>query len=116
MSSGSLGTTCSCSCGNTPRNQPTEPASASRAPRQLTDVLVTRPANRSATPRAKTNGHTVGAGTSSSRGGRGLACNWSVADCVGMYTSASKNVNHSENHNPNGIDKMPVHRQHRDTI
>jgi hypothetical protein len=60
------------------------------------------------------NGHAVGAGTSISRGARGLSFNSSVADRVGMYTSASENVNYSENHNPYGIDEVPVHREHSD--
>src|ERR1700684_3864131 len=115
MSSGRTGTTSSCWCGKTSRNQPTEPATDSRAPRQLTDVLVTRPANSSAAPSAKMNGHAVGAGTSISRGARGLSLNCSVADCVGMYPSSSKNVYYRETHTPYGIDEMPVHREHRDT-
>src|ERR1700693_4382429 len=114
MSSGRTGTTSSCSCGKISRNQPTEPATASRAPRQLTDVLVTRPANNSAAPSAKRNGQAVGAGTSISRGAPGLSLNYSVVDSVAIYTSASKNVNYGENHNPHGIDEMPVHREHRD--
>src|ERR1700726_3292870 len=95
----------------------TEPAGRacqdSRAPRQLTDVLVTRPANSSAAPSAKMNGHAVGAGTSISRGARGLSFNSSVADSVAIETSASKNVNYRENHDPYGIDEMPVHREDR---
>src|ERR1700685_4378030 len=114
MSSGRTGTTSSCSYGKTSRNQPTEPASNSRAPRQLTDVLVTRPANSSAAPSAKMNGHAVGAGTSISRGTRGLSLNCSVADSLAIYTSASKNVNYRKNHKPYGIDEVPVHRKHRD--
>lgn len=62
------------------------------------------------------NGHAVGAGTSISRGVRELSFNPSVADSVGMFTSTSKNVNYGENHNPYGIDEMPVHREHRDAI
>src|SRR5579862_1820789 len=114
MSSGSTGTTSSCSCGKISRNQPTDPATDSRAPRQLTDVLVTRPANRSAAPSAKMNGHAVGAGTLISCGARGLSLNSSVADNVAILTSASKDVNYRENHDPYGIDEMPVHREHRD--
>src|SRR5580658_7794311 len=116
MSSGRTGTTSSCSCGKTSRNQPTEPATDSRAPRQLTDVLVTRPANSSAAPSAKMNGHAVGEGTSISRGARGLSLNCSVVDSVAMYTSASENVDYGENHNPYGIDEMPIHREHFDVI
>src|ERR1700722_18980420 len=109
MSSGRTGTSSSCSWGKTSRNQPTEPASDSRAPRQLTDMLVTRPANSSAAPSAKINGHAVGAGTSISRAARGPGFDLSVADRVGMDTSAPQNVNYRENHDPYGIDKMPVH-------
>src|SRR6202451_1421715 len=99
MSSGRTGTTSSCSCGKTSQNQPTEPATDSSAPRQLTDVLVTRPANNSAAPSAKMNGHAVGAGTSISRGARGLSLNCSVANRVAISASAPKNVNYSEDHN-----------------
>src|SRR5580704_4766159 len=114
MSSGTTGTTSSCSYGRTSRNQPTAPATDSRAPRQLTDVLVTRPANSSAAPSAKMNGHAVGAGTSISRGARGLSLNCSIADGFAIYTSASKNVNYGENHDPYCIDEVPVHREHFD--
>src|SRR5271169_5619823 len=107
MSSGRTVTTSTCSCGKTSRNQPTTPASDSTAPRQLTDVLVTRPANSSATPKAKMNGHAVGAGTSISRGTCRLSFNCSVADRVGMCTSASENVNNGENDNPYDVDEMP---------
>src|ERR1700733_14021013 len=116
MSSGRTGTTSSCSCGKTSQNQPTEPASDSSAPRQLTEVLVTSPANSSPTPSARMNGHAVGAGTSISRGARGLWFRCSVADGIAIYSSASKNVNYGEHHNPHGIDEMPVHREHRDAI
>src|ERR1700690_1893862 len=109
MSSGRTGTASSCSCGKTSRNQPTQPATDSRAPRQLTDVLVTRPAKISAAPRAEMNGHAVGAGTSISRRAGGLSFNCSVVDSLAIDTSASKNVNYRENDNPYGVDKMPVH-------
>src|ERR1700722_5277775 len=109
MSSGRTGITSSCSRGRTSRNQPTEPASDSSAPRQLTDMLVTRPANRSATPNASRNGHAVGAGTAISRGASGFGVDLSVADSGAIYTSASKNVNYDENHNPHRVDEMPVH-------
>src|ERR1700678_4731517 len=99
ISSGRTGITSSRSCGKISRNQPIEPASDSRAPRQLTDMLVTRPANSNATPKAKMNGHAVGAGTSISRELRGASFDSSGADRVGIYTSASENVNYSENHN-----------------
>src|SRR5580692_6451533 len=107
MSSGRTGTASSCSCGKTSRNQPMEPATDSRAPRQLTDVLVTRPANSIAAPSAKMNGHAVGAGTSISCRAGGLSFNCLVVDSLAIDTSASENVNYSENHNPYGVDKMP---------
>src|ERR1700677_3458138 len=115
MSSGRTATTSSCSCGKTSRNQPKHPDKASTQPSTLTDVLVTRPANSSATPTAKMNGHAVGAGTSISRRVR-VSFSGVVGDGVGMYSSASKNVNHGEHHNPHGIDEMPVHREHFDVI
>src|SRR5580704_12080961 len=114
MSSGRAGTTSSCSCGKTSRNHPTQPTSANRAPRTLTDMLVTSPANRRVAPKAKMKGHAVGAGTSIARGVRHVSFNCSVANSVAMSTSAAENVNYGKNHNPYGVDEMPVHRQHLD--
>src|SRR5215475_3498603 len=79
-------------------------------------MLVTSPANISAVPNARRNGHAVDAGTSISRGARGLSPNWSAANGVAMCTSASQNVNYGKNHDPYGIDEMPVHRKHFDTL
>ena len=52
------------SCGNTSRNQPTQPASVKIAPRMLTEALVTNPAKTNVRPKARTIGHAVGAGSS----------------------------------------------------
>src|SRR5712692_10231875 len=114
MSSLTIGTASSCSCGKTSRNHRTQPANARAAPRTLTDVLVTSPANSSMTPNAKIKGHAVGAGTSISRGARGLLFNCSVVNSVAIRSLASQHVNHSENHNPHRVDEMPVHREHFD--
>src|SRR5579864_8597012 len=114
MSSGTTATASSCSCGKTARNHPTQPASASAAPRTLTDVLVTSPANRRVAPKAKMKGHAVGAGTSIVRGVRHVSFNCSVANSVAISTSAAENVNYGKNHNPYGVDEMPVHREHFD--
>ena len=65
-------------------------------------------------PKAKMKGQAVGAGTSISRGVRHVSFNCSVADIVAMSTSAAENVNYGKNHNPYGIDEMPVHREHFD--
>src|SRR5580698_1383723 len=111
-SSGTTGTTSSCCSGSTSRNHPRHPANKKSAPRQLTDALVTRPANSRATPIARMNGHAVDAGTSMSRGVCGLAFNSPVADCVGIYPSASENVHYGEDHNPYGIHEVPIHREH----
>src|SRR6266436_1447447 len=114
MSSGTTATVSSCACGKTARNHPMQPASASAAPRTLTDVLVTSPANRRVAPKAKMKGQAVGAGTSIVRGVREVSFNCSVANSVAMSTSASENVNYGKNHNPYGVDEMPVHRKHFD--
>src|SRR6267154_5690007 len=114
MSSGATATASSCSCGKTARNHPTQPDSASAAPRTLTDMLVTSPANRRVVPKARMNGQAVGAGTSIMRGGREASFNCSVANSVDMSTSATENVNYGKNHDPYGVDEMPVHREHFD--
>src|SRR5208283_4776693 len=103
--------------GKTSRNQPMQPARESTAPRRLTDRLVTRPANIKVKPKAKTKGHAVGAGTSISRGARGLSLICSVVRNVVMVlpqrsSSASQHVNNGENNHPNSIDEVPVHREH----
>src|ERR1700691_953498 len=114
MSSGTTATVSSCAYGKTARNHPTQPTSASAAPRTLTDMLVTSPAKRRAAPKAKMKGQAVGAGTSIVRGVRHISFNCSVADTVVISTSAPKNVNYGENHNPYSVDEMPVHREHFD--
>src|SRR5713101_3899593 len=114
MSWGATAITSSCSCGKTAQNHPTQPASASAAPRTLTDMLVTSPANRRVAPKAKMKGQAVGAGTSIVLGPREVSFCCSVANSVAMSASASENVNYGKNHNPYGIDEMPVHGQHFD--
>src|ERR1700693_803011 len=114
MSSGASATVSSCACGKTARNHPTQPASASAAPRTLNDMLVTSPATRTAALNTNMNGQAVGAGTSIVRGGREPSFNCSVANSVAMSTSAPENVNYGKNHNPYGVDEMPVHRKHFD--
>src|SRR5271163_3543788 len=114
MSSGATATASSCSCGKTVRNHPTQPASARAAPRTLTDMLVTSPAKRRVAPKAKMKGQAVGAGTSILRGVRHVSLNCSVAVIIAMSASAAQNVNYGKNHNPYGVDEMPVHREHID--
>src|SRR5712691_8617910 len=114
MSSGTTATASSCACGKTARNHPTQPASANAAPRTLTDMLVTSPANRRVAPKARMKGQAVGAGTSIARGGRHASFICSVANTVAISTSAPENVNYGKNHNPYGVDEMPVHREHFD--
>src|SRR5260370_5298458 len=111
MSSGTTATASSCACGKTARNHPTQPASANAAPRTLTDMLVTSPANRSVAPKAKMKGPAVGAGTSIVRGVRHASFNCSVVNTVATTASAADNVNYSKNHNPYGVDEIPLHRQ-----
>src|SRR5208282_6039248 len=114
MSSGITATASSCSCGKTARNHPTQPASARTAPRMLTNMLVTNPAKMRVAPKAKMKGHAVGAGTSIVRGVRQVSFDCSVADMIAMSASAPENVNYGKNHNPYGVDEMPVHREHVD--
>src|SRR5689334_13101485 len=114
ISSGATATVSSSGCGKTAQNHPTQPDSASAAPRTLTDMLVTSPANRRVAPSARMKGQAVGAGTSIGRGSREVPFNCSVANSVAMSTSAPENVNYGKNHNPNGVDKMPIHREHFD--
>ena len=52
------------SCGKTSRNQPMYPQTARIAPSTLTAAFVTMPAATSMTPKARTIGHAVGAGSS----------------------------------------------------
>ena len=77
-------------------------------------MLVTSPAKRSVAPKAKMNGQAVGAGTSIVRGLREVSFCCSVANSVTISTSAAENVNYGENHNPYGVNEMPVHREHFD--
>src|SRR5689334_6087499 len=114
ISSGATATVSSSGCGKTAQNHPTQPASARAAPRTLTDMLVTSPANRRVAPNARMKGQAVGAGTSIVPGVRGVSFNCSVANCVAMSTSSPENVNHGKNHDPYGVHKMPVHREHFD--
>src|ERR1700724_2799657 len=107
-SSEDMGTTSSCSRGKTSRNQPTQPASVSIAPRTLTGAPVRSPVNISVIPEARTRGHMVAAGTSTSP----LGTMGSVDGSVGILSSAPKNVNHGKHHDPDRIDKMTVHRKH----
>src|SRR5215475_12397231 len=113
MSSETTGTTSSCSWGNTSRNHPMQPARESTAPSKLTETLVTRPANNKEHPKASTKGQAVGTGTSISRGVSRLLLNCSFVSNVAIsLPSASQNVNHSKNNDPDHIHKMPVQGKH----
>src|ERR1700757_4428693 len=106
MCSGITGTGFSCSLGKTSRNHPMHPAKERRAPRKLTDMLVTRPANNKVHPKASTSGQAVGAGTSISRGVPRLSLTSSVISNVAIFLlSASQHVNDRKNDDPNHIDK-----------
>src|SRR5712671_5964654 len=117
-SSAKTGTTSSCSCGKTSRNQPTQPASVSTAPSTLTDALVRSPAKSSANPTASTRGHAEEAGNSISRGPFELSLSWSANTEVVIPSpdsSSGNNVNHGEDNDPDCIHKMPVQRKHIQT-
>ena len=63
------------------------PQTARIAPRTLTAAFVTMPAATSMTPKARTIGHAVGAGSSTVSGGRGCA-----SACELMFQSAFLHV------------------------
>src|SRR4030095_10612805 len=60
----STATNSSCGTVNTLRNHPTAPRNKTSSPTTLTAKLVTKPAKMRVSPKAVTNGHAVGAGTS----------------------------------------------------
>src|SRR6266853_447311 len=117
------------SSGNASRNQPTQPAIARIAPRRLTAILVTSPANSSVKPKARTIGHAVGAGSSTvfingstSRGDSSII---SEPICSSLLSSglvqpyrplSSNDVNDREYHNPHCIDEVPIERQDVNSI
>src|SRR5260221_318806 len=103
-SSGTTVTATSWGRGRTSRNQPTPPARASTTPRTLTEAAVSRPANISVTPAARTIGHAVGAGTSIS-----MAARFSIS-----LSSAPKHVDDGEHDDPDGVHEVPVEGQHSD--
>src|SRR5262249_33621986 len=88
---------------------PTHPASARTTPRTLTDTAVSRPANMSVTPAARTSGHAVGAGTSISRALRSEGGGASVTTAV---SSAPDHVDDREDDDPDGVHEVPVERDH----
>src|SRR5262245_22445371 len=119
-SSETTGTDSSCCRGKTSRNQPTQPATESTAPRTVTDRLVRSPANNKVNPKANTSGHAVDAGTSISRGAPEFSRVCSAGSSVAISSPvspasrllAAHDVDHGEDDHPNAIDKMPIHRKH----
>src|ERR1044072_125418 len=105
-----MATSSSFGTGNTSRNQPTAPKRITSKPTMLTARLVTNPANRRARPKDVTNGHGVGAGTSM------------LLDPSDWYSPGPifhpppDNVADSKNDNPHCIDKVPVPRNHLQTL
>src|SRR6266851_7097241 len=98
------------------RNQPTVPASASTAPRMLTDMLVTNPAKINVRPNARTIGHTVGAGSCTVDG---MVSRVSIGDSEAILFpvfSAADDVDHRENDHPHGVHKMPVKGQNSNAL
>src|ERR1041384_8348074 len=96
--------------GNTSRNQPTAPKRITTKPTTLTARLVTNPVNRRARPNEVTNGHGVGAGTSML---------FELSDRYsshGIFHSPPDNVDDGKNDNPDCIDKVPVPRNHLQTL
>src|SRR5438093_4800907 len=93
-----IGTVSYASRGNTSRNQPTAPAIESTAPRALIEMLVTKPAKSSVTPKARTIGHAVGAGISSV--------------VLSVAISAPDDVDDCEDDDPHYVDEVPIERQH----
>src|SRR5260370_40806314 len=106
MSSGTTATASSCACEKTARNHPTQPASANAAPRTLTDMLVTSPANRRVAPKATMKGQAVRASPSIVPGCRQVPYNWTFAISVDISPSPTQTQNYSKKHDPNDIDDM----------
>src|SRR5262245_32135149 len=105
------------SCGKTSRNQPMYPLTASIAPTTLTAAFVTRPATTSITPKAKTIGDAVGAGSSTVSVRRcASACElmFRFASCTGVL--APDDVYDREHHDPHRVHEMPIERQHVDAV
>src|ERR1043165_2264228 len=105
-----IATSSSFGTGNTSRNQPTAPKRITTKPTMLTARLVTNPAHRRARPNEVTNGHGVGAGTSML---------FELSDRYssrGIFHLPPDNVDDSKNDNPNCIDKVPVPRNHLQSL
>src|SRR5215831_10243717 len=118
------GTLSCCSWGSSWRNQPTQPETARIAPSVLTMPLVSRPAKSSATPKARTTGHAVGAGNSTLAGvlvpfgftSGSIAKSLSLADCPQFRFSFPDDIHHGEYDHPHDVHKMPIERQHIDAM
>src|SRR5208283_589724 len=97
-------------------NQPTAPKIQNTAPSALTQALVSRPAKINDNPTANTNGHAVGAGmiTDSGRGVASPCCCGAVI--VFSVPLPRDEVHHSQDDNPHCVHKMPIQRQHPDTL
>src|ERR1043165_6179236 len=105
-----IATSSSFGTGNTSRNQPTAPKRITTKPTTLTARLVTRPANRRARPKDVTNGHAVDAGTS-------MVFELSDRYSSGrIFHSPPDNVDDGKNDNPNCIHKVPVPRNHLQSL
>src|SRR5271170_6341451 len=101
------------SSGNTSRNHPAHPTINKAMPSTLTGALVTRPANSSVMPNARTMGQEVGAGSLTSPGG---VLSSSVVAVIGFMrlrpSLTTDHVNHGEHNHPHGINEVPVKRKH----
>src|ERR1044071_9329767 len=96
--------------GKTLRKQPHAPKRITTKPTMLTARLVTNPANRRARPNEVTNGHGVGAGTSMVF----EPSDWYSSGRI--FHSPPDNVDDSKNDNPNCIDKVPLPRNHLQSL
>src|SRR5580698_2790893 len=98
------------SCGRTSRNHPTHPTMTNIVPSRLTEALVTRPANNNVTPKARTIGQAVGAGSVTD-------CAWGASAGIParailiFLPLASDDVDDGEHNYPDHVDKVPVQRK-----
>src|ERR1035438_3010848 len=105
-----MGTDSWASCGKTWRNHPMAPATLRPSPRMAMARFVTMPARMSETPSASTRGHAVGRGSWIAAGSV-FGC-WS---CMAvLWLLSAEDVDNGEDDDPDGVDKMPVEREHLD--
>ena len=99
--------------------EPTHRAGQVQVPRPSTLIatLVSSPAKTAPHPARTPNGHAVGAGITTLAGTRRCSIGI-VADLSSppFFHLARDEIHHRENHHPDCIDKVPIHREDSDTF